>query len=51
MRTLLGLFIFLAAVVIVDGTLHDYFQRTQPSSVDAGHSYRRTLLATTNVLI
>ena len=51
MRTLLGLFIFLAAVVVVDGTLHDYFQRTQPSSVDTGHSYRRRLLATTNVLI
>ena len=36
MRVLLGLFVLLATVVIADGTLHEYFQRLEPSSVDAG---------------
>ena len=36
MRTLFGLFLLFLTVIAVDGTLHEYFQRLQPSSVDAG---------------
>ena len=36
MRTLFGLFLLLFTVIAVDGTLYEYFQRLQPSSVDAG---------------
>jgi hypothetical protein len=36
MRTLFGLFLLLLTVIAVDGALHEYLQRLQPSSVDAG---------------